>query len=114
MGGSVLASGSTMASTHQSLDARRMCTIRTINIAEPVDVYELCEVSSPEWDSLKLNYEKALADFERQEFMAAEQTLLGILQHHPNDIPTQRLLERLAITAGSATSFDPVWNLSGK
>ena len=114
VGGSVLASGSTMASTNRSFAARRICTIRTINIAESVDVYELCEVPCPEWDLLKLNYEKALEDFERQQFMAAEETLLGIIQKHPDDIPTQRLLERLSIAAGLATSFDPVWNLGGK
>lgn len=114
VGGSVLVSGSTMSSTNRSFDARRMCTIRTINIAEPVDVYELCEVPSPDWDSLKLNYEKALADFERQEFMAAEKTLSDIIQHHPEDLPTRRLLERLSMAVSSATSFDPVWNLSGK
>ncbi len=114
VGGSVLVSGSTMSSTNRSFDARRMCTIRTINIAEPVDVYELCEVPSPDWDSLKLNYEKALADFERQEFMAAEKTLSDIIQRHPDDLPTQRLLERLSMAVSSATSFDPVWNLSGK
>ncbi|MCF7962587.1 MAG: GAF domain-containing protein [Pirellula sp.] len=116
VGGSVLASGSTMTRSNRSFDARRICTIRTINIAESVDVYELCEVPCPEWDSLKLNYEQALADFERQEFMAAKETLMGIIRHHPDDIPTQRLLERLSIAAaaGRATSFDPVWNLSGK
>jgi len=41
---------------------------------------------------------------------------MGIIRHHPDDIPTQRLLERLSIAAaaGRATAFDPVWNLSGK
>ena len=113
VGRSVLASGSTIASADRSLASRRICTIRTINIDEPVDVYELCEGQSTEWNSLKLNYESALQNFERQEFETANSILSELIQNHPDDIPTQKLLDRL-IASRSATSFDSVWTLDGK
>jgi len=114
IGRPVLASGSTISGADRTFASRRLCTIRTINIEEPVDVYELCESPTPIWNAMKDSYEMALRHYECQEFVDAQSILSTLIQEYPNDVPTQQLVERLSRCNHSTIAFDSIWTLDGK
>jgi adenylate cyclase len=86
-----------------------------VNIAEPVDLYELAPPNRAKWPALAAGYADALARFERREFAAAMRALFQLLTDHPDDGPALVLLSRaIAHRDGDLTAFDPVWELPGK
>jgi adenylate cyclase len=98
-----------------SLAARRVCPVRVVNIAEPVDLYELASSNRPGWAALSAGYEESLDRFERREFASAMRALFQLLTDHPDDGPALVLLSRaIAHRDGDAAAFDPVWELPGK
>jgi adenylate cyclase len=105
--------------THRLLEAmfptRRLCRVRVVNMANPVDLYELGVSNDAEGRQACREYEKALAEFERQDFEAAARTLGAWRIQRPDDGPALVLLQRVvaALLERSAT-FDPVWVLPGK
>lgn len=114
LGPSVLASAATIQKTKLAGASRRLCTIRTVNIIEPVEVYELCDQPTDDWSSLKLGYEQALFSFENQEWEAAGRLLAKLVQRHPQDLATQLLLDRIEEAKNQPGQFDSVWKLDGK
>jgi adenylate cyclase len=114
VGQSVLVSNSTTLKTEPGFAFRRLCTIRTINIIEPVDIHELCEDPTPHWLLLKKDYELALRYFEEQRFGEAEAILNRLAIDYPLDLPTRRLSERLSGVDRASRSFDSIWTLDGK
>jgi adenylate cyclase len=94
---------------------RRLASVRVVNIAQPVDLYELAESDLPGWAALKEDYEKALAHFEKKDFSRATHLLSKLLIEHPNDGAALILMSRCVqamVTDGH--DFDPVWELPGK
>jgi hypothetical protein len=86
-----------------------------VNIAEPVNLYELAPAKQPGWDGLKARYEQALADFENADFRAAVSILGGLVKDYPEDGPTLVLNARAATALNQeSTTFDAVWELPGK
>ena len=114
VGQSVLASKSTTLKADQAFAFRRLCTIRTVNIIEPVAIYELCEDPNSNWVSLKKAYELALQHFEEQRFEDANTVLKRLLVDFPQDQPTRRLFERLSHVDRMSQAFDSIWTLDGK
>src|SRR5207245_7594696 len=55
--------------------ARRLCAVRVVNIAEPVDLYELAPAARPGWAALAAAYEDALGRFERRDLDGAMRVL---------------------------------------
>ena len=49
-----------------SRSSRRLCSVRVVNIEEPVMLYELCPTESPEIQQLCEQYEEALGFFEKR------------------------------------------------
>jgi adenylate cyclase len=105
----------TRAKLDASFAVRRLCKVRVMNIAEPVDLYELAPNGHSGWESLKARYERALAEYEEANFRAAVSILGGLVNDYPEDGPTQKLNARasVALDEGS-TIFDPIWELPGK
>ena len=94
---------------------RRLCTATTVNIAEPVDFYELPADASANWPQLKDQYEQALAHFEKGEFRQAMALLIHLAGDFPTDVPTMNLLQRsMAFFQNPPPQFDPVWRLKAK
>jgi adenylate cyclase len=114
VGPSVLASIATIQLADRTLASRRICTIQTVNIDQPMTVFELCASPRPGWEELKSAYERALQCFEQQEFATAQTALQVLLNTFPDDIPAQRLLDRLSKALHREAAFDPVWKLEGK
>jgi adenylate cyclase len=105
--------------TQAQLDAgfatRRLCRIRVVNIAQPLDVHELVEPGRPGWSELKQNYEKALENFEAKNFSHAAHLLSKLLIDFPTDGPSLILMSRsVQHLVEEPAQFDPVWELPGK
>lgn len=111
----LLVTQATQAQLNAGFDTRRLCTARVVNIAEPVALYEVAAPGQPDWPEVKERYERALADFERQQFHQAAQTLAGLVAVSANDGPTLVLMSRTmnALVEGPSASH-PVWELPGK
>jgi class 3 adenylate cyclase len=106
-------------STRRLLDAsyrvRRLCTVRVVNIAEPVELFELDGGDAPRHDELFPRYDEALAAFEAGNFSNASRLLGGLLDAFPGDGPALVLLSR-AVDAmvNESADFSVVWRLPGK
>jgi adenylate cyclase len=107
------------SSTHRMLDERyprrRLCTARVVNIAQPVELYELARPGQPSWAELRQGYEEALNAFETRDFRGAARLLGNQLARFPNDEPSLVLLSRsVNAMLDKSGDFDPVWQLPGK
>ncbi len=99
----------------EGFSSRRISQVRVVNIAEPVDLYELAPASRPGWAALAAGYERALAQFESGDLNAAMRSLFQLLSEHPDDGPALVLLSRvIALRDADQSTFDPVWELPGK
>jgi adenylate cyclase len=111
----LLVTGSTRARLDESLPCRRLGRIRVVNIAEPVELFELAPEGQADWVNLHQVYEEALTHFERREFAHAARLVGGYLVDHPGDGPSLILLARAAnALAAESADFDPIWELPGK
>ncbi len=110
-----LVTGSTARALGPEFLIRRLCQVEVVNIAQPVNLYELAMPGMPGWPDLKQRYEAALAEFELGEFRNATRTLANLIVDHPGDGPSVLLLGR-AVQAmiDDGAPFDPVWRLPGK
>lgn len=105
--------------TKQQLGAefvlRRLCTVRVVNMVQDVNLYELMPARLPNGAELKATYEKALEEFEKQDFRQAARDLVALVAHPSNDGPSLVLMSR-AVNAlvEEPEKFDPVWELPGK
>jgi adenylate cyclase len=111
----LLVTGATRAGLDESFAARRLCQVRVVNIAGPVDLYELAPPGDPRWPDLRERYEQALQAFEQREFRRAAQIAGNLLEEYPDDGPALLLLSRSvgSLVEGPAAAA-PVWELPGK
>jgi adenylate cyclase len=94
---------------------RRLGAIRAVNLADPIELFELGHPTSDSWADLKDRYETALGHFEAQRFREAANTLGNLITTYPNDGPSIVLMARAAgALIDEPTSFDPSFPLPGK
>jgi adenylate cyclase len=112
---SLLITAATQAHLDSSFALRRLCTVRVVNIEEPVDLYELALPDRPGWLQARTEYEEALTAFEKQNFRQAV-AILGTRRLQQADDGPGLLLLRRAVDGMIYTHapFDPVWVLPGK
>jgi adenylate cyclase len=110
----LLVTGATYRRLGGDFGGRRLCRVRVVNIAEPVELYELTPPGQGD-ERLRQVYEEALTAFEEREFRKAAR-LLGEMQlAHPGDGPSLVLLARaVQALVEEPKDFDPVWVLPGK
>jgi adenylate cyclase len=112
---SVLITGATSAKLGDDFPRRRLCSVRVVNIAQPVDLYELVPGDQADWSRRCLEYETALGDFEKHGYRAAARILGNLLGQFPNDGPALVLLSRaLNALLDQGPPRDHVWELPGK
>ncbi len=105
----------TQAKLGPEFHTRRLGKVRVVNIARPVDLYELTAPEMPGWAEIKTSYESALDQFERGKFRESSRALGQILGPYPDDGPTLILIHRaVACLVTEPVQFDPVWDLPGK
>ena len=105
--------------THQQLGpgfvTRRICALNVQNIEQPVDVFELRLADDERGRTLCQLYEKALDEFEQQDFRRAARTLGDFLPNYQDDGPSHILLWRAVNwLVNPAPTFDRAWKLPGK
>ena len=71
---------------------RRLGTARVVNIADPIELFELCSPDQPNACELGAAYEEALAAFEAGEFRKTSRILGRIINVHGDDGPSFALL----------------------
>jgi adenylate cyclase len=112
---SVLLTGETRAMIDDSFPTRRLCRVRVVGMANPVELYQLAPVDWPLWPEACAAYEKGLAEFEHGSFDAAARTLGDWRARQPTDGPAVVLLHRITqCLVEQPDPFDPVWVLPGK
>jgi adenylate cyclase len=111
----LLITGATQAKLGSEFATRRLCQARVINIAQPVDLYELVPSGNPDWAEAKTVYESALREFEEQRFAQAAGILGNWRTQHSNDAPALLLLHRtVQAMVEEKADFSPLWILPGK
>ena len=111
----LLITGQTAAKLDDRFHCRRLCSVRVVNIDQPIDLFELAVNADEMWCQLKSQYESALKAFENGEFLSATRTLGNLVEQHPHDGPTLTLLSRtVRMLANPPEHFDPVWELGSK
>ena len=116
LGVTMLLTKSTATRLTTEFGVRRLCSVRTVNIPDPVELYELVENPDAAWEDLKKSYEAALSLFEQAQFQATVQAVAALSARFPTDVPTRELLLRSAplINQPSNVPFDHVWDLKNK
>lgn len=111
----LLMTGETRQRLDPSFTARRLCVVRVVNIPDAVTLHELRIDDSPDLVPLHREYERALEEFERQDFGDAARTLGNLLASYPDDAPSLLLLQRsVGQLVDPDGAFDPIWELPGK
>jgi len=110
-----IVTGSTRRLLGGSFLARRLCSVRVVNIVEPVDLFELSLEQTAGREQLFAAYEEALQAFDAGRFAAAAKILGDLLAGSPDDGPALVLLSRaVACMIDEPADFSPVWKLPGK
>jgi adenylate cyclase len=111
----VLITEATRSKLGPGFATRRLCRVRVVNIADPVNLYELVKAGDAQWERLKQTYEEALTAFENKQFRLSARRLGQLLDEHPNDGPSLVLMSRTVnCLVEEPETFDPVWQLPGK
>lgn len=111
----LVVTGSTRAKLDAGFATRRLGKAAVVNIAEPVEIYELAAPGQPGWDEVRHAYEDALAKFEARDFRETTRILGNLLADHPDDGPSLILMARAVhCVVDESAAFDPVWKLPGK
>jgi adenylate cyclase len=111
----LLITGATRGRLDDSFVARRLARVRVVNIAEPVDLYELSGADRPDWAEAKAEYERALDLFEKKEFQAAGHVLGNWRARMPDDGPALVLQHRaIQCEVDGPGPLHPLWELPGK
>jgi adenylate cyclase len=112
---SLLITRSTRDRLGPEFQVRRLGTARVVNIADPIELFELCSPDQPGVCELSSAYEQALGEFEAREFRKAARTLGRIINSHADDGPSIALLARaVACIVEEPVTFDPAFRLAGK
>jgi adenylate cyclase len=110
-----LITGATQRMLDDCFRLRRLCAVQVVNIAEPVELFELDGGIDARVCELFPAYEDALVAFEAGDFSRAARLLGAILDAFPGDGPTLVLLSRaVEAMVTNAADFSPVWRLPGK
>jgi adenylate cyclase len=111
----LLITGATAAKLDGTFTRRRLCSVRVVNIAEPVALYELAPADRPGWPEAVREYELALAEFEEKKFRESARRLADLRTRQTDDGPALVLLSRsVNCMVEEPAAFDPVWVLSSK
>jgi adenylate cyclase len=110
-----LITGATRAALDGAFPIRRLTSVRVVNIAAPVELFEIVADPPPEWTALRDGYEEALGAFETLDARAAARKIGNLLADHRGDGPSLLLLKRAVdVLVSGSEKYDPVWELPGK
>ncbi|OYW13126.1 MAG: hypothetical protein B7Z55_17365, partial [Planctomycetales bacterium 12-60-4] len=112
----MLISDSTWKELQPAPASRRLGWFRVVGIEQPLQLYEISELSAEEeWQQLQSAYQTAFDHFEQQEFTTVLELLSVALRAAVSDRPSLLLLSRAATALSSGPAADhPVWTITEK
>ena len=115
LGANVVVTEATYEQLRSRPISRRLCSVRVVNIEQPVMLYEIRPDDTSATKELCLQYEEALTHYEQEELTQVTRILSEILRTQPDDGPTLLLLSRAVDRLlNHEGQFDPVFDLPGK
>jgi class 3 adenylate cyclase len=115
LGANLIVTESTYRLLHNKPQSRRLCSVRVVNIEQPVVLYQLFCDEGPDYRELCQQYQLALASYEKEELAKAIRILSEILRMHPDDGPTLMLLSHsVEALLNRDRTFNPVFDMPGK
>jgi adenylate cyclase len=106
----VLISESTHALVQGQVNARRLGAVRVKGKRRPVGIFELRGAQPPQGQEAQTirTFETAVEAYAQRQFVEAEQGFHSVLQVWPNDPPSRRYLDEIAVF--KATPPEPGWD----
>jgi adenylate cyclase len=95
-------------------DARRLGRVQAVNIAEPIELFEVTAGGTRHWPDVKRLYEEALALYEQRRLPAAAQLLGHLIAAYGAEGPPLALMARTLEGLIDAEKWAPVFLLPGK
>jgi adenylate cyclase len=94
--------------------SRRLGQVRVVNIAEPIEMYQVVPDEEPDWQRHREQYEQALSLFERRELPDAARLLGGLIAVHGASGPYLSLMARTIEGLLAPDRWSAVFELPGK
>jgi hypothetical protein len=111
----LITTDATLSRLGSEFEARKLCTVRVVNIREPVELFELAPLGDADFSAIQQDYDKALLEFEHGRFKETVRLLGRVLSERPEDGPAQVLMSRaIRRLTEEPASFDSVWELPGE
>lgn len=115
LGVAALITESTARAIGDRFDHRRLSTVRTVGITEPVVLHELKADADDQWREMSRRYESALQSFDASDLTSAARELASLVHDHPEDSPSVVLLGRVVdAIMQRAETVNPVLVLDSK
>lgn len=115
LGTNCLVTGSTFTTLNEPFPSRRLARVKMVNIAQPLDLYELVPLPPPNWQAHCDRYSQALEAFETRNLAVAGNLVTLMGEQFPDDPAVAALAHRIAEAQLAEPSADgAIWQLPGK
>ena len=115
LGTDCLITGSSLGDLTENHTTRRLACVQVVNIAQPLELFELWPSPPPKWTEICTKYASALDALESKDLDRAQQIVEELCREHPQDTAASALALRICQSqAASPTSDSAVWQLPGK
>ena len=94
--------------------SRRLGLVRVVNIAEPIEMFQIVPDNEPDWERHRAQYEQALSLFEQRELLDAARLLGGLIAAHGASGPYLSLMARTIEGLLTPERWSDVFELPGK
>jgi len=115
LGADCLITGETLQRLPAGVAHRRLARVRAVNIAHPIDLYEVVAQPAPDWKEHCRRYDAALHALEQENWSDALQSAKRLAGDYPQDTAAAALLKRVEAAERTSKLGDTsVWQLPGK
>jgi adenylate cyclase len=115
LGADCLVTGDTLERLPSDLAHRRLARVRAINIAQPIDLYEIVARPPADWDIRNSRYISALLALEQENWNDALNAARRLTADFPDDAAVAALFRRVESSDRTRQGGDTsVWQLPGK
>ena len=115
LGADCLITGETLKRLPSEVPHRRLARVRAVNIAHPIDLYEVVAQPPLDWKERRQSYGAALLALEQENWSDALRSAQRLAADYPHDTAAAALLKRVEAAERTSKLGDTsVWQLPGK
>ncbi|QDT74022.1 adenylate/guanylate cyclase domain-containing protein [Lacipirellula limnantheis] len=115
LGADCLITGETLKRLPSGVAHRRLARVRAVNIAHPIDLYEIVAQPTLDWNERRHRYDAALLALEQENWSEAFRNAQRLAGDYPDDAAAAALLKRVEAAERTSKLGDTsVWQLPGK